>query len=112
MLPLDNLGLEQLDIVVPDPAAAARSYARIFKTTPHQQPVRDTLRYFVLLGDLPQDRQVGWFHLEGGTRIGLQQAEAGRSPTIEHFAIRVTPFRSARAGGATARDRRRHSSFR
>jgi hypothetical protein len=49
-LPLDNLGLEHLDIVVPDPAASARFYSRIFKSPLHQQPVRDTLRYFVLLG--------------------------------------------------------------
>ncbi|HWN84089.1 MAG TPA: hypothetical protein VNN99_03025, partial [Vicinamibacterales bacterium] len=59
-LPLDNLGLEHLDIVVPDPAASARFYSRIFKSALHQQPVRDTLRYFVLLGDLPADRQVGY----------------------------------------------------
>jgi len=50
-LPLDNLGLEHLDIIVPDPAASARFYSRIFKSALHQQPVRDTLRYFVLLGD-------------------------------------------------------------
>ena len=56
-LPLDNLGLEHLDIVVPDPAASAAFYARIFKAALHQQPVRDTLRYFVLLGDLPADRR-------------------------------------------------------
>ena len=43
-LPLDNLGLEHLDIVVPDTAAAAQFYARIFRTELHQQPVRDTLR--------------------------------------------------------------------
>ena len=58
-LPLDNLGLEHLDIVVPDTAAAAKFYARIFRTELHQQPVRDTLRYFVVLGDVPADRQVG-----------------------------------------------------
>ena len=56
VLPLDNLGLEHLDIVVPDPAASAKFYARVFKTSLHQQPVRDALRYFVLLGDLPPDR--------------------------------------------------------
>jgi hypothetical protein len=44
-LPLDNLGLEHLDIIVPDPAASARFYARIFRSALHQQPVRDTLRY-------------------------------------------------------------------
>jgi len=51
LLPLDNLGLEHLDIVVPDTVASARFYARLFKPKLHQQPVRDTVRYFVLLGD-------------------------------------------------------------
>src|SRR4051812_39350104 len=75
-LPLQNLGLEHLDIVVPDPAATARFYARIFKTTLHEQPLRDTIRYFVLLGDLPEDRQVGYI------AIG---AAAGRTPSIGHY---------------------------
>src|SRR5882672_9014950 len=74
-LPLANLGLEHLDIVVPDPAASARFYARIFRTTLHQQPIRDMLRYFVLLGDLPADRQVGYI------AIGAAQ---GRTPAIGH----------------------------
>ena len=77
-LPLDNLGLEHLDIVVPDPAASARFYARIFKSALHQQPVRDTLRYFVLLGDLPADRQVGYI------AIG---AANGRAPAIGHYCV-------------------------
>ncbi len=75
-LPLDNLGLEHLDIIVPDPAASARFYARIFRSALHQQPVRDTLRYFVLLGDLPPDRQVGYI------AIG---AAGGRAPAIGHY---------------------------
>jgi catechol 2,3-dioxygenase-like lactoylglutathione lyase family enzyme len=58
-LPLANLGLEHLDIIVPDPAASARFYTRIFKSALHQQPVRDTLRYFVLLGELPADTAAG-----------------------------------------------------
>src|SRR5215472_12802156 len=74
-LPLDNLGLEHLDIVVPDPAASARFYARVFKTKLHQQPIRDSLRYFVLLGDLPADRQVGYI------AIGTGQA----LPSIGHY---------------------------
>jgi catechol 2,3-dioxygenase-like lactoylglutathione lyase family enzyme len=77
-LPLDNLGLEHLDIVVPDTAASARFYARVFQTTLHQQPVRDTLRYFVLLGDLPPDRQVGYI------AIG---AAADRPPAIGHYCV-------------------------
>ncbi len=77
-LPLANLGIEHLDIVVPDPAASARFYARIFRTTLHQQPVRDTLRYFVLLGDLPADRQVGYI------AIGAAQ---GRATAIGHYCV-------------------------
>src|SRR5436190_24386904 len=77
-LPLDNLGLEHLDIVVPDPAASARFYSRIFRSALHQQPVRDTLRYFVLLGDLPADRQVGY------VAIG---AAAARPPAIGHYCV-------------------------
>jgi catechol 2,3-dioxygenase-like lactoylglutathione lyase family enzyme len=77
-LPLANLGLEHLDIIVPDPAASARFYARIFRSALHQQPVRDTLRYFVLLGDLPADRQVGY------VAIGAAQ---GRMPIIGHYCV-------------------------
>jgi catechol 2,3-dioxygenase-like lactoylglutathione lyase family enzyme len=77
-LPLDNLGLEHLDIVVPDTAASARFYARVFKTTLHQQPVRDTLRYFVVLGDVPADRQVGYI------AIGAAQ---GRPASIGHYCV-------------------------
>ena len=77
-LPLDNLGLEHLDILVPDPAASATFYARIFRSALHQQPVRDTLRYFVLLGDLPPDRQVGY------VAIG---AAGGRTPSIGHYCV-------------------------
>ena len=77
-LPLDNLGLEHLDIVVPDPAASAAFYSRIFKSALHQQPVRDALRYFVLLGDLPADRQVGYI------AIG---AAGGRAPAVGHYCV-------------------------
>lgn len=82
-LPLDNLGLEHLDIVVPDPAASARFYSRIFRTALHQQPVRDTLRYFVLLGDLPADRQVGYI------AIG---AAGQRQPAIGHYCVLATVY--------------------
>jgi catechol 2,3-dioxygenase-like lactoylglutathione lyase family enzyme len=78
-LPLDHLGLEHLDIVVPDPAASARFYARVFRTVLHEQPVRDTLRYFVLLGDLPPDRQVGY--------VAIGAAAPGRPPSIGHYCV-------------------------
>jgi catechol 2,3-dioxygenase-like lactoylglutathione lyase family enzyme len=82
-LPLDNLGLEHLDIVVPDPAASARFYSRIFRSALHQQPVRDTLRYFVLLGDLPADRQVGYI------AIG---AAGQRQAAIGHYCVLATVY--------------------
>jgi predicted enzyme related to lactoylglutathione lyase/catechol 2,3-dioxygenase-like lactoylglutathione lyase family enzyme len=59
-LPLDNLGLEHLDILVPDTAQSARFYMQVFDTALHQQPFRGSIRYFILLGDLPADRQVGY----------------------------------------------------
>jgi catechol 2,3-dioxygenase-like lactoylglutathione lyase family enzyme len=90
-LPLDNLGLEHLDIIVPDPAASARFYARIFKSPLHQQPVRDTLRYFVVLGDVPADRQVGYI------AIG---AANGRPPAIGHYCTLAKVY--DRAGVASA----------
>jgi catechol 2,3-dioxygenase-like lactoylglutathione lyase family enzyme len=77
-LPLANRGLEHLDIVVPDPAATARFYARVFRAALHEQPVRDSVRYFVLLGDLPADRQVGYI------AIGAAQ---GRPPSIGHYCV-------------------------
>ena len=91
-LPLDNLGLEHLDIVVPDPAASATFYARVFKTVLHQQPVRDGLRYFVLLGDLPADRQVGY--------IAIGQAAPGRMPSIGHYCTLAKVYDRAGMGRA------------
>jgi catechol 2,3-dioxygenase-like lactoylglutathione lyase family enzyme len=89
-LPLDNLGLEHLDVIVPDPAASARFYARIFRSALHQQPVRDTLRYFVLLGDLPADRQVGYI------AIG---AAGGRAPAIGHYCVLAKVYDRAGVAG-------------
>jgi hypothetical protein len=68
-LPLKNLGLEHLDILVPDTAASAQVYMRVFRTALHQQPFQGGLRYFILLGDLPPDRQVGYIAIgASGTR--------------------------------------------
>ena len=90
-LPLDNLGLEHLDIIVPDPAASARFYSRIFKAPLPQQPVRDTLRYLVVLGDVPADRQVGY------VAIG---AAGQRQPAIGHYCVLAKVY--DRAGMASA----------
>ncbi len=75
-LPLKNLGLEHLDIVVPDPAESARFYKRVFSSPLHEQEFRGGKRYFVLLGDLPPDRQVGYI------AIG---AANGRPITVGHY---------------------------
>jgi catechol 2,3-dioxygenase-like lactoylglutathione lyase family enzyme/predicted enzyme related to lactoylglutathione lyase len=68
-LPLKNLGLEHLDIVVPDTAVSAKFYMQVFRTKLHQQPFQGKIRYFILLGDLPANRQVGYIAIgAGGTR--------------------------------------------
>ena len=91
VLPLENRGLEHLDIIVPDPAASARFYMRLLRTALYQQPVRDTLRYFVLLGDLPADRQVGY------VAIG---AAGGRAPAIGHYCVLAAVYAPAGIGKA------------
>jgi catechol 2,3-dioxygenase-like lactoylglutathione lyase family enzyme len=75
-LPLENLGLEHLDIVVPDTAESARFYKRVFSSPLHEQEFRGGRRYFVLLGDLPPDRQVGYI------AIG---AANGRPIAVGHY---------------------------
>src|SRR2546423_2991838 len=68
-LPLKNLGLEHLDTTVPDTAASAKFYMKVFRTKLHQQPFQGGVRYFILLGDLPANRQVGYIAIgAAGTR--------------------------------------------
>ena len=88
-LPLQNLGLEHLDIIVPDTAASARFYSRVFKTVLHEQPVRDSLRYFIVLGDVPADRQVGYI------AIGAAQ---GRPAAIGHYCVLAKVYDRAGMG--------------
>jgi catechol 2,3-dioxygenase-like lactoylglutathione lyase family enzyme len=90
-LPLKNLGLEHLDILVPDTAVSAKVYMRVFKTKLHEQPFQGGIRYFILLGDLPQNRQVGY------VAIGAQ----GTRPTsIGHYCALAERY--DRAGVASA----------
>jgi hypothetical protein len=81
-LPLKNLGLEHLDIVVPDTAVSAKFYMQVFRTRLHQQPFQGNIRYFILLGDLPANRQVGYIAIGAGgnrpTSIGHYCALAER----------------------------------
>ena len=90
-LPLATLGLEHLDIIVPDTAASARFYAQIFKTVLHEQPLQSGLRYFVLLGDLPANRQIGY------VAIGAAQ---GRPPVIGHYCVLAKVYDRAGMGRA------------
>lgn len=90
-LPLENLGVEHLDIVVPDTAASAQFYARIFKAPVHQQPVRDTLRYFIVLGDVPADRQVGYIAIGAGQ---------GRPAAIGHYCVLARTYNAGGFGAA------------
>ena len=80
-LPLENLGLEHLDIVVPDTAESARFYKRVFSSPLHEQEFRGGKRYFVLLGELPPDRQVGYI------AIG---ASNGRPISVGHYCALAT----------------------
>jgi catechol 2,3-dioxygenase-like lactoylglutathione lyase family enzyme len=75
-LPLKNLGLEHLDVVVPDTAATAKFYMRVFRTKLHPQPFQGNNRYFILLGDLPANRQVGYVAIGAANK---------RPPSIGHY---------------------------
>ncbi|HEX7235560.1 MAG TPA: VOC family protein [Gammaproteobacteria bacterium] len=88
-LPLENLGLEHLDIVVPDPAESARFYKRVFSTPLHEQEFRGGKRYFVLLGDLPPDRQVGYIAIGAGN---------GRPIGVGHYCALATSVDLAAIG--------------
>jgi catechol 2,3-dioxygenase-like lactoylglutathione lyase family enzyme len=71
-----------LDILVPDTASSAQFYMRIFRTKLHQQPFQGAYRYFILLGELPSNRQVGYIAIGAAgnrpTRIGHYCALAER----------------------------------
>jgi len=85
LLPLNTPKVDHLDIVVPDVAAAARFYMSVFNTTLHAQPFQGALRYFILLGDLPEaTRQVGY------VAIGESR---GRGTYIGHFCTSVFDYR-------------------
>jgi predicted enzyme related to lactoylglutathione lyase len=84
LLPLRTPKVDHLDIIVPDVAAAARFYMGVFNTTLHAQPFQGGQRYFILLGDLPANRQVGY------VAIGESR---GRGTYIGHFCTSVFEYR-------------------
>jgi catechol 2,3-dioxygenase-like lactoylglutathione lyase family enzyme len=84
LLPLNTPKVDHLDIIVPDVEAAARFYMGVFNTTLHAQPFQGGFRYFILLGDLPENRQVGY------VAIGESR---GRGTYIGHFCTSVFEYR-------------------
>jgi catechol 2,3-dioxygenase-like lactoylglutathione lyase family enzyme len=84
VLPLDTPGVDHLDVIVPDVEAAARFYMGVFNTRLHGQPFQGATRYFILLNDLPEGREVGY------VAIG---AANGRETKIGHFCTSVFNYR-------------------
>ena len=84
VLPLKTPKIDHLDIIVPDVAAAARFYMSVFNTALHAQPFQGGFRYFILLGELPANRQVGY------VAIGESR---GRGTYIGHFCTSVFEYR-------------------
>jgi catechol 2,3-dioxygenase-like lactoylglutathione lyase family enzyme len=84
VLPLNTPKVDHLDVIVPDVEASARFYMGVFNTKLHAQPFQGGFRYFVLLGDLPASRQVGYLAI-GDSR--------GRGTYIGHFCTSVFNYR-------------------
>ncbi len=84
VLPLNTPGLDHLDIIVPDVEASARFYMALFNTRLHAQPFQGGFRYFVLLGEMGPNREVGY--------IAIGDAR-GRGTYIGHFCTSVYDYR-------------------
>jgi catechol 2,3-dioxygenase-like lactoylglutathione lyase family enzyme len=84
LLPLRTPKIDHLDVIVPNVEAAARFYMGVFRTTLHAQPFQGGQRYFILFGDLPANRQVGY--------VAIGDAR-GRGPSIGHFCTSVFDYR-------------------
>ena len=84
LLPLNTPKVDHLDVIVPNVEASARFYMSVFNTKLHAQPFQGSQRYFVLLGELPENRQVGYLAI-GESR--------GRGTYIGHFCTSVFNYR-------------------
>jgi catechol 2,3-dioxygenase-like lactoylglutathione lyase family enzyme len=84
LLPLNTPKVDHLDVIVPNVENSARFYMSVFNTSLHAQPFQGGQRYFVLLGDLPENRQVGYLAI-GDSR--------GRGTYIGHFCTSVFNYR-------------------
>jgi catechol 2,3-dioxygenase-like lactoylglutathione lyase family enzyme len=84
LLPIRTPKIDHLDVIVPNVEASARFYMSVFNTTLHAQPFQGGFRYFVLFGDLPANRQVGYLAI-GDSR--------GRGTYIGHFCTSIFDYR-------------------
>ena len=84
LLPIRTPKIDHLDVIVPSVEASARFYMGVFNTTLHAQPFQGGFRYFVLFGDLPANRQVGYLAI-GDSR--------GRGTYIGHFCTSIVDYR-------------------
>jgi catechol 2,3-dioxygenase-like lactoylglutathione lyase family enzyme len=84
LLPINTPKIDHLDVIVPDVAASARFYMGVFNTKLHAQPFQGGFRYFILFGDLPANRQVGYLAI-GDSR--------GRGTYIGHFCTSIFNYR-------------------
>lgn len=84
VLPLHTPKIDHFDVIVPDVEVTAKFYMNVFNTRLHAQEFRGGKRYFVLLGDLPENRQVGYLAI-GDSR--------GRGTYIGHFCTSVFDWR-------------------
>jgi predicted enzyme related to lactoylglutathione lyase len=85
--------VDHLDVIVPDVAASARFYMGVFNTRLHAQPFQGGFRYFVLFGDLPANREVGYLAI-GDSR--------GRGTYIGHFCTSIFNYRRDSAAISSA----------
>ncbi len=93
LLPINTPKVDHLDVIVPDVAATARFYMGVFNTKLHAQPFQGGFRYFVLFGDLPVNREVGYLAI-GDSR--------GRGTYIGHFCTSIFNYRQNSAAISSA----------
>jgi len=93
LLPINTPKIDHLDVIVPDVAASARFYMGVFNTKLHAQPFQGGFRYFILFGDLPDNRQVGYLAI-GDSR--------GRGTYIGHFCTSIFDYRQNSAAITSA----------
>jgi catechol 2,3-dioxygenase-like lactoylglutathione lyase family enzyme len=93
LLPINTPKVDHLDVIVPDVAATARFYMGVFNAKLHAQPFQGGFRYFVLFGDLPANREVGYLAI-GDSR--------GRGTYIGHFCTSIFNYRRDSAAISSA----------